>query len=156
MSLKPKSKKAERASRGSAGHVLPKFASKERIESGAKGAKHILVVDDDPALARVLALKFSNSGFDVTVCHDGAQAIAAMDQQKFSGIILDLIMPEKSGFDVLMQRPNTKNKTTPVFVMTDMRTQETEQQVKSLGASGYFIKMQIPLKEVIDIITQAT
>jgi DNA-binding NtrC family response regulator len=120
------------------------------------GAKNILITDDDPALSRVLALKFSNAGFNVTVCHNGQQAIEAMKTTKFDGIILDLIMPEKTGFDVLGERPNTKNATTPTFVMTDMRTQETADQVMGMGATNFFVKMQMPLKEVIDIISQST
>ncbi|MDB4978873.1 MAG: winged helix family two component transcriptional regulator [Candidatus Peribacteria bacterium] len=146
-----KSKKALPAKKKTARHALAQVKP-----AVATGAKNILICDDDPALSRVMALKFSSSGFNVTVCHDGQQAITAMKDMKFDGIILDLIMPEKTGFDVLQERPHTKNVTTPTFVMSDMRTQETADQVIAMGATNFFIKMQMPLSEVINEITRAT
>jgi|GEM_PF-2053205 len=133
----------------------PKEATTEPAKA-ASSAKSILIADDDPALSRVLALKFSNAGFNVSVCHNGQQAIDAMKEVRFDGIILDLIMPEKTGFDVLKERPSTKNAQTPTFVMTDMRTQETADQVMSMGASNFFVKMQMPLADIIAVITQST
>ncbi len=123
--------------------------------AGAKGRK-ILVCDDDPALSRVLGLKFQNAGFDVMICHNGEQGVRALEEQKFDGIILDLIMPGKTGFDVLSEIKQTMNKDTPVFVMSDMRTQETIDTAMSLGATDFFVKMQMPLKEVIESIASRT
>lgn len=118
--------------------------------------RHILIIDDDPALSRVMALKFKNAGMNVEVAHNGAQAIEKMKATKFDTILVDLIMPEKTGFDVLQERPKTLNATTPIYVMSDMRTQETMDQVRSLGATNYFIKMQMPLNDVISMLLNET
>ncbi len=151
---KPASKPRKRAPKKSS--ALPiEGAAAPHVVTGATGKK-ILVCDDDPALSRVLGLKFQNAGFDVMVCHNGEQGVEALKQTKFDGIILDLIMPGKTGFDVLSEKKQTMNKGTPVFVMSDMRTQETIDTAMSLGATDFFVKMQMPLKEVIESIASRT
>ncbi len=162
MTPKPKStkrttKKAAAPARKSAGKKSKEIPADAPVQQDTNGsAKNILVVDDDPALSRVMALKFQNAGCNVAVAHNGEMALKTMRQQKFDGIILDLIMPGKTGFDVLQDKKTTLNKDTPTFVMSDMRTQETIDLVMKLGATDFFVKMQMPLKEVIDSITSRT
>ncbi len=156
MPVKPKKKPAVKkkpTAKRKASARTAKSAVKAAPQPRATGPKkRILIIDDDPALSRVMALKFQNAGLDVEVCHNGRQAIEVMRERKFDTILVDLIMPEKTGFDVLQERPKTVNAKTPIYVMSDMRTPETMDQTRSLGATNYFIKMQMPLNDVIRIL----
>ena len=60
----------------------------------------ILVVDDEPNIVRSLAFVFNKEGYDVSIAKDGAQAITMICKLKPDILILDVMMPNKSGYDV--------------------------------------------------------
>ena len=72
----------------------------------------ILVVDDDPEIVTMLSTRLGKRGYQVTTAPDGAAAIALAKNQKFDVILLDVMMPGKSGWEVartLKQDPATQD-----------------------------------------------
>ena len=65
------------------------------------GAHSILVVDDDDAIRTLVMRILTRAGYRVTQASDGSVAIAAMREQNFDAIVLDMMMPRVSGFEVL-------------------------------------------------------
>jgi len=114
-----------------------------------KELKKILIVEDEIPVAKVLSLKLKNSGYEATWAKDGKEAIEWLKKEVFQLILLDLIMPEIDGFQVLEERKNTKNKTTPVIITSNLGQEEDEKKAKALGAKEYIIKSEITLTDMI-------
>lgn len=68
--------------------------------------KKILVVEDEKILARTINIKLSNAGFETAVTTNGKEALDAIKKDKFDLIILDLMMPEMNGFELLAIEKN--------------------------------------------------
>ncbi len=72
----------------------------------------ILVVDDDPEIVTMLSTRLSKRGYQVATAADGAKAIEAAKNQRFDVVLLDVMMPGKSGWEVaraLKQDPATQD-----------------------------------------------
>lgn len=67
----------------------------------ADGEKRILVVDDDDAIRALLLTVLRRRGFKVDIAHDGSEAIERCQQCRYALVLLDLMMPVKSGYEVL-------------------------------------------------------
>jgi DNA-binding response OmpR family regulator len=113
--------------------------------------KRILVVDDERPLANALNLKLKKEGFDVTVAYNGADCIKELQTTGADLILLDLMMPEVDGFAVL-EFCQTLPKMPNVVVLSNLSQEEDMERVKKLGASGYFVKSNTPIREIIDYV----
>lgn len=106
----------------------------------------ILIVDDDPHINELVELYFAADGFETHSCLDGESALKIFDDFKPNLIILDLMLPGKSGFDVL--RELRKKSDVPVIMLT-ARGDTLDQVVGlELGADDYVTKPFEP-KELI-------
>ena len=79
--------------------------------------KRILVVDDDRDVRNILETALGQRGLEVVAASNGREAIAALSEQQFSVVILDLLMPEASGFDVLDALGRADVKSLPVVLV---------------------------------------
>jgi DNA-binding response OmpR family regulator len=104
--------------------------------------KSVLIVEDDLALADVLANKLKLDGFDVVAVGDGQQAMDIIEKQQFNVMLLDLTMPWFDGFHVLEDLQKKKFKT-PVIVMSNLAGVEDINRAKSLGAADYMVKTSV-------------
>jgi len=111
--------------------------------------KKVLVVEDEQPIAKALELKLSKSGFAVQLAFDGQEALKMLDQEKFDLVLLDLIVPKVDGFAILAQI-NKKNIKVPVIVTSNLGQEEAIKRAKSLGAIGYLVKSDTPIKDIVD------
>lgn len=102
-------------------------------------AKKILIVEDEKALATVLNLKLTSSGFETTVLYNGDDALAALKAGAYDLVLIDIMMPKRDGFSVLEDLKKMKNHT-PVFVMSNLGQEEDIARIKSMGVKEYIIK----------------
>lgn len=101
--------------------------------------KRILVVEDDPHIRLGLVEALGSEGYQVTESRDGAQALAQIAQQQPDLVILDVMLPRKSGYDVCREVRATKNPV-PILMLT-AKGQETDKVVGlELGADDYVTK----------------
>ncbi|HTP89661.1 MAG TPA: response regulator [Candidatus Acidoferrales bacterium] len=77
------------------------LARRVREVLSAKSSVKVLVVDDDAAVRRFLHRALEAAGFDVREAVDGRQAVAAVRSDRFSAIVLDLVMPEQEGIETI-------------------------------------------------------
>jgi DNA-binding response OmpR family regulator len=99
----------------------------------------ILIVEDDPHILLGLEEVFKSDGFEVAVCARGDQAIAAVLKHKPGLIVLDIMLPGLSGYDVCKQL-RTKKISTPILMLT-AKSQELDKVVGlDLGADDYVTK----------------
>ena len=111
--------------------------------------KKVLVLEDETALAKALAIKLQNEGFDATTVENGELAIREIDTRSFDLAILDLVTPRVDGFGVL-KHLREKDKNMPVFVVSNLSQKEDIDRVFELGANKYFIKSNVSLTEILE------
>jgi CheY-like chemotaxis protein len=91
----------------------------------------ILIVDDQPELADMLSHVLTDEGYEVRVCSDGREAINCVNEMNPNALILDVMMPETDGFEVLRQlRSDPSGRRLPVILMSAAwRTNEKQRQI---------------------------
>ena len=98
--------------------------------------KCVLVVDDEPRIGRMLRIKLGLSGYDVKTATSGAEAVELVRSQKPDIMLLDLLMPDVTGMDVLDQVRTFSQ--VPIIVFTGRP--EIAQLASKLGANDYIAK----------------
>lgn len=117
--------------------------------------KKILLVEDDDSLASVYVTRFQAEGFDVKRVPNGEDALAATIEYKPDLILLDVMMPKVSGFDVLDILRNTPETANVRVVMLTALSQESDKQrALDLGVDDYLVKSQVVIADVVDRVKQ--
>jgi len=111
----------------------------------------VLLVEDDVALRDIYSARFMAEDFDVVTASDGEMALTQAVKERPDLIILDVMMPKISGFDVLdILRATPETKATKVIMMTALSQNSDIDKGKSLGADEYLVKSQVTLTDVIE------
>ncbi|MCL4408842.1 MAG: response regulator [Gammaproteobacteria bacterium] len=111
--------------------------------------KKILLVEDDDNLASVYLTRLQAEGFNVRRVPNGEDALAAAMEYKPDLILLDVMMPKVSGFDVLDILRNTPETANIKIVMLTALSQDSDKQrASSLGVDDYLVKSQVVLSEL--------
>lgn len=101
----------------------------------------ILVVDDEPTIARILRLLLEPEGHEVLAANDGSRGFAMAQRQVPDLIILDLMMPVMDGTWLLeMLRGNERTESIPVMVLSARSDDETQRHCEALGIQTYLQK----------------
>lgn len=111
----------------------------------------IVLVEDEEILSKVLKEKLEDTGAKVTLVEDGAKAVDAIKKNHPSIILLDLMLPNKSGFEILAELkadPSISN--IPVMVLSNLGQDDEIKKALSLGAVDYLVKAQHPIDEVVE------
>jgi two-component system, OmpR family, KDP operon response regulator KdpE len=98
----------------------------------------ILAVDDEAGILRLIKLELSSQGFRVVVANDGEEALRLAEQQRPDIVILDIIMPEMSGLEVM--RRLRERTSVPVILLTAKDHDEDKVRGLELGADDYLVK----------------
>jgi DNA-binding response OmpR family regulator len=104
--------------------------------------RSVLVVDDDPDIVTSVKLAFQSSGAQVTTARDGNQAVELAKSNDPDLIVLDMMMPKRSGFLVMQSiKPQREAGTRPYVIMiTANEGKRHEAYAKQLGVDGYMTK----------------
>ncbi len=108
----------------------------------------ILIVEDDKFLRELLSKKLSEEHYKVVVAVDGSDALKKISEDEPGLILLDLILPGMSGFDVL-EELKRNNKRIPVIVLSNLGQKEEIEKGLKLGAVDYLIKAHFTPDEII-------
>ena len=102
---------------------------------------HILIVEDDPEAAHILELSLKREGYEISIAMGGIQGLSAVESSRPDVVLLDLMMPDMDGFEV-MKRTRAKPATadTPIIVVSARTQQADKLMAKQLGANGYLTK----------------
>jgi DNA-binding response OmpR family regulator len=118
-------------------------------QTGAAGGEHhILVVDDEPHIGRIIQMKLERGPYRVSLASDGRQALELLrGEEPVDLVLLDIMMPYVSGFDVLQEiRRYPHRQSTPVIMLT-AKGQETDRtRALELGATDFLTKPFSPNK----------
>ncbi|MGC9968889.1 MAG: response regulator [Minisyncoccia bacterium] len=116
----------------------------------ADGDKKVMIIEDDRFLSSLIKTRLEKEGFHVAQMFDGEEAIQALKQERPNLIILDLIMPKVTGFEVLQAisiLPGFEN--TPVMILSNLAQDSDIEKARQLGAKEYFVKVKISIDDLI-------
>ncbi|MBN2554998.1 MAG: response regulator [Anaerolineales bacterium] len=100
----------------------------------------ILLVDDDIDTLGLMELTLQTAEFEVISAHNGQQALDAVKQHSFDAILLDIMMPDLSGFDVMRILKHELEEVPPFVFLTAKNLPEDRQMGEGLGAAAYLTK----------------
>ena len=110
--------------------------------------RHVLVADDEPHIGRIIKMKLEQGPFRVTLAYDGREALEIIAREHDIDIVLlDLMMPEKSGLDVLAAiRADERTRHLPCIILTAAGQEVQHRRAMELGASEFLTKPFSPKK----------
>ena len=112
--------------------------------------KKILIVEDEVLLSNLLRKKLIAEGYDVTVCEDGQKGLDSMKKEIPDLILLDIVMPNKNGFEVMEEMQKDKNlKDIPVVIISNSGQPVEIDRAKNSGARDWLIKTEFEPLEVL-------
>ncbi len=115
----------------------------------------ILIVEDDISLRDVYAARLEAENYQIVLAENGEQALAVAVKERPDLILLDVMMPKISGFDVLdIIRTTPEIAHTKVIMMTALSSPEDKERGEKLGVDRYLVKSQVILEEVVSTIAE--
>jgi len=117
----------------------------EQQQVSVHGQK-ILLVEDEPMQANLTKMRLTKQGLTVVHAKDGKEALELLKQDRYSLVILDIMMPVLDGFTVLkVIRKDQKLQSTPVIIVSGMGSEDDIIQGYDLGATDYILKPFSPV-----------
>lgn len=117
----------------------------------------ILIMEDDTAMAQIVSHKLQTSGFNVRHAPDGATGLKLIEEEIPDLVLLDLMMPEVDGFQVLESIRSNKNKkiaSLKVIVLSNLWSNEDILKTQNLKADGYMVKAYFTPEEILGKINE--
>jgi two-component system phosphate regulon response regulator PhoB len=125
---------------------------KHSPDRAAQPGERILVVDDEPDIIALVAYHLARSGYRVSTASSGTEALQAAREEQPALVVLDLMLPELSGFQVLERlRADRALAEIPVLMLTARRDEPDRVQGLSLGADDYLVKPFSPQELVLRV-----
>lgn len=116
------------------------------------GAK-IAIVEDDQAISQMYRIKFEAEGYDVDTAENGKLGLELAEKMKPDIILLDLMMPEMTGDEMLAKlRKTSWGAKIKVVILTNMGEQEVPESVKKLGVMDIILKADMTPRQVADVV----
>jgi DNA-binding response OmpR family regulator len=112
-----------------------------RAQQDGRSTPHLLIVDDEPDIAHLIAQQFRNEGYLTTTVHNGTEALQIVRERQFDLVLLDLLLPDLDGFTVLgglRARPETQ--LTPILLLSALNSPAEKVRGLQLGADDYITK----------------
>jgi len=112
-------------------------------------AKTILVIEDDPEIIRLLEARLVESGFNVLKAMNGVDALTIFNENKPDLAIIDLILPNKSGFEVIEEIRIKIKSEMPIIVLSNLDQPQDRETAARLGVNEYIVKSNISLRDLV-------
>src|SRR6266568_6728981 len=122
----------------------------ETTPGGDSGKGQILVVDDEADIRESLEALLNLEGYGVDLAQNAAEGLRALDRKTYDLVLLDLMMPDRSGMEVLRE-VRERDTETPIFLITAYGSVEAAVEALKLGANDYFSKPWDNEKLLIEI-----
>ena len=112
----------------------------------------IAIIEDDQAISQMYRIKFEAEGFEVETAANGKLGLELIEKMRPQIILLDLMMPEMNGDEMLAKMRTTDwGKNTKVIILTNVGEQEAPEQLKDLQVSAYIVKAEMTPKQVAEL-----
>ncbi|MEI7683268.1 MAG: response regulator [Candidatus Saccharibacteria bacterium] len=116
-------------------------------------AQKVAIVEDDQAISQMYRIKFEADGYEVETAENGIIGLQLAESMKPDIILLDLMMPEMNGDEMLTKMRKTPwGKNTKVVILTNMGEQEIPDDVKKLGVVAVILKADMTPRQVAELV----
>ena len=115
--------------------------------------KTILIVEDEAVLSQAMSFKFTKEGFEVKTASNGAEALKILKEGSIDFMVLDLIMPVMTGFDVI-EAMRKAHLSVPLIVLSNLGQKEDMDKIAQLGVMDYHIKANTPISELVVMVKE--
>ncbi|KKU86798.1 MAG: hypothetical protein A2667_02590 [Candidatus Wildermuthbacteria bacterium RIFCSPHIGHO2_01_FULL_47_27] len=113
-------------------------------------AKKILIIEDDGFLRELISRKLIQEGYEVIEALDGEEGLKKAAEEKPNLILLDLILPNVDGFEVLAQvKKNSSTASIPVVIFSNLGQKDEVERGLQFGAADYMVKANFTPTEII-------
>jgi CheY-like chemotaxis protein len=121
----------------------------------AQGSKRVLLVEDDRVLRRAGEVALQRRGLTVLLATDGEEAISIAGRECLDLLLLDMLMPRRSGIEVLREiRANPRTRDLRVLVLSNSTNESDMNEAQELGIEGYWVKAEMSLQELGDRVVE--
>jgi DNA-binding response OmpR family regulator len=112
----------------------------------------ILLVEDDPMISEIYERKFSSAGFEVVTAMSGKEVLQKALQQSFDLVLLDMVLPEMSGMEVLaeLRKNGAYDPNLKVIIFSNLSEQEDRKKALDLGANGFIPKTEYTPSRLVE------
>ncbi|MFG0263265.1 MAG: response regulator transcription factor [Novipirellula sp. JB048] len=128
-------------------------AEAQSSAQGPLGGKRILIVDDDHEIIESVRYALEGEGHEVVVARDGNQGLALAERENPDLMILDMMMPKRSGFLVLEKLRRIRDVPLPVIMITGNEGSRHKAYAELLGVSDY-IRKPFPMERLINAVNK--
>ena len=116
-------------------------------------ANKIAIIEDDAAISQMYRIKFEMEGYEVETADNGKLGLALAEHMKPDIILLDLMMPEMTGDEMLQQlRATDWGKDIKVIILTNKGEQEAPEILKTLNVRRFIVKAEMTPRQVADMV----
>lgn len=116
----------------------------------ADASKKIMIIEDDRFLSSLMKARLEKDGFLTVQAFDGEEAIQLLKSETPGLIVLDLIMPKVTGFEVLQTisiSPQLRD--VPVVILSNLAQDSDIEKARELGAKEYFVKVKVSIDDLV-------
>ncbi|KKU53294.1 MAG: Response regulator receiver protein [Parcubacteria group bacterium GW2011_GWA1_48_11b] len=115
--------------------------------------KKILLIEDDKFLLKLYSDKLVREGYTVSMAITGEEGLGKVKQERPDLVFLDIILPQKNGFDVLREiKGDPEIKNIPVVILTNLGQESDIKTGMDLGASDYLVKTDFSITKLPEIV----
>ncbi len=118
-------------------------------------SKKIAIIEDEPSISELYRIKLEHEGYEVGTAANGKQGLVLIEKMKPDLVLLDLLMPEMSGEQMLAElRKKDWGKSMKVIILTNVSRQEAPESLIELEISRYVVKAEMTGGQVAEIIKE--
>jgi DNA-binding response OmpR family regulator len=115
----------------------------------------IAIIEDDLAISQMYRIKFEAEGYEIQVAENGSLGLEMVEKYKPDIILLDLMMPEMNGDEMLQKlRAKPWGKHMKVVILTNQGEQEAPDILKSLDVSAFIVKADMTPRQVAELVKE--
>lgn len=118
-------------------------------------SKRIAIIEDEVSINQLYEFKFKKEGYDVKTALNGKDGLSMVEKFRPNLILLDLLMPEMSGHEMLEKLRQTEwGKSVKVIILTNVSRQEAPESLDMLDISRYIVKAELTAGQVADVVKE--
>ena len=113
----------------------------------------VAIIEDDSAISQMYRIKFEAEGYTIETAENGKLGLALIEEMKPDIVLLDLMMPEMNGDEMLQKmRKTTWGKDIKVIILTNMGESEAPDIIKDLNVSAFILKANMTPRQVAELV----